>query len=148
MKAKVRLALPGFAGNMDDVVIYYNSKLNRLMVRKKVMPKKTPSNTDFAAASRQVRMLGISAGYIDDCRKYLNLYNRKNRRHERSMMSWTNVFICLMLKLKKANPGLNLATLTKTDIYANDYSCISVARAVQSGLLEKVNGWQLLANEI
>ncbi len=28
MKATVKFALPGFAGNMDDVVIYYDSKLN------------------------------------------------------------------------------------------------------------------------
>ena len=29
MKAYVKLMLPGFTGNMDDVVIYYNSHLNK-----------------------------------------------------------------------------------------------------------------------
>jgi len=49
MKAKVKLALPGFAGNMDDMVIYYNSKLNKLITKRKgklvmypitILPKK------------------------------------------------------------------------------------------------------------
>lgn len=29
MKAKLKVLLPGFNGNMDDVVIYYDAKLNK-----------------------------------------------------------------------------------------------------------------------
>jgi len=38
MKAKLKVLLPGFTGNMDDVVIYYNSKLGKYIARKKVKP--------------------------------------------------------------------------------------------------------------
>ena len=44
MKAYVKLTLPGFTGNMDDVVRYYNSHLNNYIVRKKVVPKYTASS--------------------------------------------------------------------------------------------------------
>lgn len=44
MKAKLKVMLPGFTGNMDDVVINYNAKLNRVIARKKVKPKFTPEN--------------------------------------------------------------------------------------------------------
>ncbi len=148
MKATVKLALPGYAGKMDDLVIYFNPMLNKLIARKWVKPAVTPANADFTAVSRLVKSLGISAGYITDCRRYVDLYNRKNRRRNRALFSWTNVFFRMMLQLKRRLPDLDLVSLTKAEIYAQEYPCISVAQAVQAGLLEKVAEFQQLDNQL
>jgi len=144
MKASVKLALPGFTGKMDDMVIYYNSTLNKLIARRYVMPTHVPSNDDFVAISKLVRNLRISEEYINDCRRYVKLYNQKYRRHNRALSSWNNVFFRLMMKLKKQFPELDLTTLTKDEIYANDYPCISIKRAVEAQLLDPLSDYALL----
>jgi hypothetical protein len=148
MKAKVKLALPGYTGKMDDMVTYYNSKLNCLVARRYVKPAHTPSNEDFTAAVRLAKNLCISAEYIEDCRKYVTLYNQKNRRHNRSLPSWTNVFVKMMLKMKKLFGEIDLTSLTRQEICENGYPCLTVAQAVETGLLEKVSGYESLINII
>ena len=59
MKASVKLALPGFTGKMDDMVIYYNSTLNKLIARKYVMPSRVPANDDFVAICKLIKNLGF-----------------------------------------------------------------------------------------
>jgi hypothetical protein len=148
MKAKVKLALPGYAGNMDDMVIYYNTRLNCLVARRKVTPKSTPSNACFRAAVRLAKTLGLSEGYIGDCRGYVLLYNRQNKRKGRSLNAWTNVFIRLLLGVAKQYPELDLATLTKQEIISQGYPCSTIRQGVEAGLLEKVNGFRELTAQM
>jgi hypothetical protein len=148
MKAKVKLALPGYTGKMDDMVIYFNSKLNCLVSRRYVKPKHSPSNTNFTAAVRLSKTLGISPGYLEDCRKYVTLYNSKNRRHGRSLSCWTNMLVRMLLRLQKFHPEIDLTTLTRQQIIENVYPCRTVTEAIGAGLLEKVNGYGLLDNLI
>jgi hypothetical protein len=148
MKAKVKLALPGFAGNMDDMVIYFNSRLNCLVARRKVTPKNIPSNRNFCSAVRLAKTLGLSEGYIGDCRSYVLLYNRQNKRKGRSLNAWTNVFVRILLVLVKGHPELDLAVLTKQEIVSQGYPCLTIRQAVEAGLLEKVNGYLELTAEM
>jgi len=144
MKAKVKIALPGYTGSMGDMVIYYNSTLNCLIARRKAEPKQVPSNADFIAIGRLAKTLNLAQGFIDDCRRYARLYNQKNRRRNRVLPAWNNVFYRMMMLLKKQNPGLNLVTLTKAEIISNVYPCLSIQRAVDGELLERVTGYQEL----
>jgi hypothetical protein len=146
MKAKVKLALPGYTGKMDDMVIYFNSKLNCLVARRYVKPKHTPANTDFRSAIRLAKSLELSAGYIQDCRNYVNLYNQRFRRQGRALCAWTNCFVKMLLQLKKHNPSLNLAALSRQEIVEQNYPVQTVRDAVEAGLLEKVSGYQDLAS--
>ena len=148
MKAKVKLALPGFAGQMDDMIIYYNSKLNKLIARRKVTPKKVPANNDFIALGKLQKSLNLSEGYIENCRRYIDLYNQKNRRYGKAMSSWNNVFIKVMMKMKLAYPEVNFDTLTRKDIISHDYPCRTIAKAVEANLLEKVKGYENLNKEM
>jgi len=68
MIAKLKTFLPGFTGNMDDVVVYYNSKLNQYIVRKKVMPTFIPDNSIVKEMHAFRRRIEVSEAYIDDCR--------------------------------------------------------------------------------
>jgi len=49
MKANVKIALPGYTGKMDDLVIYFNSQLNRLIARRLPTSGYVPDNSEFMA---------------------------------------------------------------------------------------------------
>ncbi len=144
MKAQVKLMLPGFTGNMDDVVIYYNAHLNKYIARRKVMPKFTPSNGIVKDIFAFARRIELSEGYLEDCRRYIKLYNQKNRRNGRAMSTWPNVFLKLMRAMMTDSPGLDLATLTREEIIGRELPCKTLNDAVQAGYLEKVVGYEKL----
>lgn len=146
MKAKLKVLLPGFTGNMDDVVIYYNSKLNKYIVRKKVKPKFTPDHSLTQQMHAFRRKINVSEAYIDDCREYIRLYNQKFRRQGRAMSTWPNVYMKIMRALKAQYPELDFAILTREEVIERNLPCKSVAAAVEAGYLEKVPGFEKLNN--
>ena len=148
MKAKLKVLLPGFTGNMDDVVIYYNSKLNKYITRKKVKPKFTPDHSLTQEMHAFRRRIAVSEGYIDDCREYIKLYNRKFRRQGRAMSTWPNVYMKIMRALKKQYPEIDFMTLTREEVIERNLPCRTVAAAVEAGYLEKVPGCEKLDREL
>jgi len=144
MKARLKVLLPGFTGNMDDVVIYYNSKLNKYIARRKVKPKFTPDNSivkDLHAFRRRIR---VSEAYLDDCREYIRLFNQKYRRQGRALSTWPNVYMKLMRALKDQYPELDFKVLTREQVLERQLPCRTVAAAVEAGYLEKVPGYETL----
>jgi len=53
-----------------------------------------------------------------------------------------------MWMLARINPEVDLATLTRDDIFTLDLPCISVKRAVEAGLLPRVKGYETLISSI
>ena len=150
MKAYVKLMLPGFTGNMDDVVIYYNSHLNKYIARRKVIPKYTPSNEIIKEIFAFAKRIELSEGYLDDCREYIFQFNRKNRRQNRAMNTWPNVFMKVMHAIVKSYPDLDLdlKTLTREEIIAMNLPCRSIYESINAGYLEKVRDYNKLVNII
>jgi len=144
MKARVKMMLPGFTGNMDDVVIYYNAHLGKYIARKKVMPKYTPENESLKQINAFARRIELNETYKDDCRRYIKLYNQKNRRHGRAMSTWPNVFMKGMRAFIKEYPEIDLNTISRDEIITMELTCKSVADAVKAGYLEKVPGYEML----
>lgn len=144
MKAKLKVLLPGFTGNMDDVVIYYNSKLNKYIARRKVKPKYTPDNSIVKEMHAFRRRIGVTEAYLDDCREYIRLFNQKFRRQGRALSTWPNVFMKVMRAMKAQYPEINFKTLTREEILAQELPCRTIAAAVESGFLEKVPGGDAL----
>ncbi len=138
MKAKLKVLLPGFSGNMDDVVIYYNSHLNKYITRRKVKPKTTPDNTVVKEIHAFRRRIEVSEAYLDDCREYIKRYNRKYRSQGRAYSTWPNVFMKVMRAQLKANPNLDLTTLSRSEIEAQQLPCRTLFNAVAAGYLETV----------
>jgi hypothetical protein len=148
MKAKLKVLLPGFTGNMDDVVIYYNSKLNKYIARRKVKPKFTPDNSIVKEIHAFRRRIKVSEAYLDDCREYIRLFNQKFRRQGRAMSTWPNVYMKVMRALKKQNPDIDFKTLTREDVQNQNLPCLTIAAAVDAGYLEKVPEYEKLLNLI
>lgn len=148
MKAKLKITLPGFTGNMDDVVIYYNSKLNTYIARRKVIPKFTPDNSIVKEIHAFRRRIKVSEAYLDDCREYIRLFNQKFRKQGRAMSTWPNVYMKIMRALQAHYPEICFKTLTRHDIINQQLPCKTVADAVRAGYLEKVTGFDKLDKDI
>jgi len=133
---------------MDDVVIYYNSRLNKYIARRKVTPSFVPSNQDMKEIFALARRIRIAAGYKADCTEYIKRFNRINRRHGRALSTWPNVFLKLMRAQQKAMPALNYKTLTREQILAQQLPCRNISSAVEAGYLEPIPAYQELENTI
>ncbi len=146
MKAKLKVLLPGFTGNMDDVVIYYNAKLNKYIARRKAKPTYTPDNTIIKKIHAFRRRIDVSSLYLDDCREYIRLFNQKFRRQGRAMSTWPNVYMKVMRATLKNFPELDINTLTRDEVIALNLPCKSIADAVRAGYLEQVPEFEKLSN--
>lgn len=144
MKAKLKVLLPGFTGNMDDVVIYYNAKLNKYIARRKVMPKFTPDNSIVKEIHAFRRRINVSEAYLDDCREYIRLFNQKFRKQGRALSTWPNVYMKVMRALKSQYPDLNFSTLTRQEVLDRQLPCRTIKDAVNAGYLEKVTDYESL----
>jgi len=80
-----------------------------------------------------------------DLKVYLLLHNELSRK---PFHSWANLYMTLMSRLARHYPELDLKTLSRNDIFANDLPCKSVSAAVQAGLLSPVPGWEVWVAEI
>jgi hypothetical protein len=146
VKAKLKVMLPGFTGNMDDVVIYYNAKLNKYIARRKVKPKFTPDNSIVMEIHAFRRRIRVTDAYLDDCREYIRLLNQKFRKQGRAMSTWPNVYMKIMRALKNNYPEINFKTLTREEIVSGQLPCRTIADAVRVGYLEVVPGFERLTN--
>ncbi|HQH50005.1 MAG TPA: hypothetical protein PLA08_01205 [Candidatus Cloacimonadota bacterium] len=144
MKAKLKVLLPGFTGNMDDVVIYYNSRLNKYIARRKVTPKFTPDSSIVREIHAFRRRIKVSVAYLDDCREYIRLFNQKFRRQGRAMSTWPNVYMKVMRATAKKYPELDFKTLTREEVIQQNLPCKTIADAVTAGFLEQVPGYESL----
>jgi hypothetical protein len=144
MKPKVKMNIPRLDGNEEKYVTYYNSHLDKYISRRKVIPKPTVSNAIMQEIFDFAKRIIISEEYKEDCRKYIQRYNRKNRSLGKVMSTWPNVFLKIMRALLKEYPNLDLKKLTKEEIIKKNLPCQSIASAIDAGYLNKVRDWQQL----
>ena len=144
MQPKVKMNISQFDNKDGNYVIYYNSKLDKYIVRRKVIPKPTINNKLMKEIFNFAKRINISEEYKEDCRKYIQRYNRKNRSLGKAMSTWPNVFLKIMRALLKEYPNLNLKKLTKEEIIKKNLPCCSITSAIKAGYLDKVRDWQQL----
>ena len=109
-----------------------------------MIPKSTINNKLMKEIFNFAKRIGISEEYKEDCRKYIQRYNRKNRSLGKVMSTWPNVFLKVMRALLKEYPNLDLKKLTKEEIIKKNLPCCSIASAIKAGYLDKVRDWQQL----
>ena len=167
MKAIFKNMIQAYKGKCDGLVYYYNPRLNRILVRPHVKPRPTEQTRRFASISKNLKALAPSEGFKTDLSVYVDIRNRKATRLHGPLQNWYNAYTMMMYALAKtysvealaeapeamggsasAPTTLDLSTLTREFIYANELPCISVKRAVEAGLLSSVKGYELLTAEM
>lgn len=143
MKVSFQYGLAGYTGKAQNLVYYYDKTAGRVFSRRYVYPTLTEENRRVGKITTNIYSLSPSEGYKENLRVYALFYNVL-RSTEKPLRSWSNAYLRLMFRLAEAYPEIDLKTLTRDEIYANDLPCISVKRAVQAGLIPKVQGWERL----
>jgi hypothetical protein len=142
MKVLFKNMLKAYSGQCDGLVYYYNSRLNRVICRRHVIPKATPQNARMKAVSARLQALNISEEYITDL-KYYAAMARERGTH----LNWRNVYMKLMYALQRLY-GIDLSTITREQVVSQDLPCKSVKRAIEAGLLPPMLGYQRLSAEM
>jgi hypothetical protein len=147
MKAYVKDGIKGFSGKLDGAIYYYHPRLKRTLMRKAPVMPVQPQNHVYREISRQIKAIDPSEGYRNDFRNYLN--ELRERDEDVRLPSWYSLYIKMLWAMQAKYPELvNLSTITKDEIIAQDLPCRSVKRAVEAGLLPKIPGYKYLDREI
>ncbi|MBM4403140.1 MAG: hypothetical protein FJ042_01945 [Candidatus Cloacimonetes bacterium] len=148
MKAVWKNLAP-YTGKADELVYYYNRRVGRVLCRKKPDRKPDVTNKTFGGKQRQIYSIELSEAYLKDLRRYAEDYAKLPQQKDKAYPVWTNLYSKMMYAMEKADPEkVDLATITKAQIKAQDLPCRSVKRAVEAGLLPEVKGWEKLKHEM
>ena len=161
MRVTFKNMLLAYVGKIDGLIYYYNPRLNRMVVRQYVKPRESAPNRRLAAIAKNLKALNLAEGFKNDMRVYTNMYNRMVGNNANLLPSWPSAFNKMIWKMVRSyalNGALleddlyaariDLATLTRTEIFANDLPCRNVKRAVEAGLMPAVVGYELLTQEM
>jgi hypothetical protein len=97
----------------------------------------------LGSISKNIFGIKPSEEYISDLRDYLLRYNKLRDTRHSPILSWSVLYNKLMRAMAKADPSLDLRTITRDEIYTKNLPCISIKKAVEAGLLPKVLDWQI-----
>ena len=148
MKAKFQFGLSAYTGKAGGVVYCYHRFLNKVYVRRNTYPTLTQVNERIGSVSNTLFGLKPSSGFKDDLSEYLLKYRCLRKQKVPTILSWPNLYIKLMYDMAKQVEGIDLRTLTREQIYAQDLPCISVKRAVEAGLLPVVYDYGVYDHQI
>ena len=81
-------------------------------------------------------------------RTYITRYNALKNTKKQQYYSWVNLYISLMTDMAKANPDIDLRTITREYIYEHNLPCISIKKAVEAELLIPVYDYVSMTKEL
>jgi hypothetical protein len=144
MKATFKSYMLGYTGTIDDAVYYYHPIKQICMMRAYVKPRESSANIRMKAIMANLKLIAPAEGYKNDLKHYIIRFNNKQPDKKKLLVSWNNLFVKLMFSMSKAYPEMDLATLTREQILAEDLPCQSVKKAVEARLLVLVPGYEEL----
>ncbi|HOD17937.1 MAG TPA: hypothetical protein PLF50_01045 [Candidatus Cloacimonadota bacterium] len=147
---KVRLPKQGnsYIGKSENAVYYYHPRLQMCLARRYVVPKNEKNTERTKAIMANLKQIEPSDEYKRDFQDYWIAYNMQPEQSEKQALSWYNLYIKMMFAMQKKVPGVNLATLTREQIYAENLPCKTVYAAIEAGLLPPVPNYQRLKKPI
>ena len=141
MEVVFKNLLHAYSGKCDGLVYYYNRRLNKVIARRLPVTKPHEGNARLSAISVNLKALKPSEAYRTDLKLYTELLRMHEGAKGNCFYSWSNVFRKLMFGMAKKY-GIDLAILTRAEIYASNLPCITVKAAVEDGLLVAVKGYE------
>jgi hypothetical protein len=147
MKATRANLLGEFTGKLDNLIYYRRKPGGKIYVRKQFTFKNHPGQPGFAGAQKAIYALKPSPTYQRDLKDYLILYNQLPDNAGKNAQAWTNVYNKLMFAMQK-KLGVQLKTITRAQIEAQNLPCRTVKAAVEAGLLPEVRDFERLTKPI
>ena len=148
MRATFTYGIGAYSGKLDGVVFCRYRREGLVNVRKYTYPTLTESNHKLGGTTANLHGIKPSEGYKNDMRTYLSRYNTLRENEGKYVRSWVNMYLKLMREMAKRDGSIDLLSLSREEIFTRDLPCISVARAVDAGLLPVVYDYGRLNREI
>jgi len=148
MKVNLENGLKGYTGRSGEIVYCYNRLLGTVYSRRNTYPRLTEANHKTGSITANLFGIQPSKPYKTDLYWYLVRYNALPVNNRHPVRSWSNLYLKLMYEMAKADPSIDLRTLTREEIYLRDLPCISVKKAVEAELLPKVLEWEGFEHQI
>ena len=134
----------GYTGKADDSVIYYSPAYGRYVIRRMAKFRERSNHRSFSHTNKAIFGLKPSPEYRQDIKTYLLGYNKLAANRDKPVVVWTNLFSKLMWNMHHIYK-VDLAEITREQVYADMLPCISIATAVETGLLPYVKGAEQLS---
>lgn len=141
MKVRFKHRVTGLTGKLDGLVYFYNQQLDVIVARKHTIPAHNPSALRMKEVMENMKLINPSEGYRQNFRDYLILYNAQPEGREHPVCNWTNLYLKMMYAMAKKIPGIDLATLTREQIYLQELPCLCLKDAIEAGLLPAVRNY-------
>ncbi len=148
MKVKLEVRPTGLSGKIGELVYCYDRRTGTIIARRYAYPKITEHNRKVGSASANLFKLNPSKGYKENLYFYVDRYNGLRENRNSRARSWVNIYLKMMYAMAKADPTLDLSTLTREEIQQRELPCLSLKRAIEAGLLPRVYGWEDFDKEI
>ncbi|PKN71418.1 MAG: hypothetical protein CVU50_10105 [Candidatus Cloacimonetes bacterium HGW-Cloacimonetes-3] len=148
MKARMQFGMTPISGKAGELVFCYNRRTGGMYAREYKYPTLTENHHKMGGVARNLFAVKPADDFKYDCRTYAYLYANSRKNRGVKIWTWSNCYLHLMYALAKAQPEIDLSTLTREEIYAQDLPCISIKRAVEAGLLEQVDNYNRLDSQI
>ena len=147
MKVQFKHLIAGYTGKADGMVIYYNRALDEVIIRRLPKVKLGAHHTRFKAISKNIYGLQPSRAYKDDLMRYAYELRKQRAHRYDKLIVWNNLYGRIMFNLAKMMPEtVDLATLTRAQIEADNLPCRSVRQAVEADLIPSVAGYKNMTN--
>jgi len=143
VKVKMKYMLHGYSGNVDDVIFYVDKLTGATLARKMFTFKDHKGQPPFRNAQKQIYAIKPSRGYQLNLIDYVGAFNLLPENKYQPMVTWSNAYNKLMYAMRKAMPGqVDLKTITRAQIYAQNLPCLTVKAAIEAGLLPMVKDYE------
>ncbi|MCB5261069.1 MAG: hypothetical protein PHN71_03055 [Candidatus Cloacimonetes bacterium] len=139
MKVKFTKLLMGYEGKIDDAVMYFSPKRRKYILRKRPKYVEQAQNRSFSQIQKRIFALPIRAEYKQDIRNYLLKYNALPGYSDHPIYAWNLLYSKLMWDIARLYK-IDLKSIAVEDLPS--LPCITIATAVERGILPKVNGYE------
>jgi len=148
MKVQYSKKYRGYSGTDEGGVYYYHPVLEKWLVRKYVVPNNTKNTDRTKAIMINLKLLNPSDGYKQNFKDYLIGYNKLKENQDSPALSWYNLYIKMLFALQKLYASVNLLTLSRAQIFAENLPCRTVKAAIDAGLLPATKNYKRLTKDI
>jgi len=144
---KVSLSFPFLTlkGKRGKSVYYHTKNSYCVTMREYVIPEPTINNTNFANKSANIGAFykQVSPGYLYDLATYARSYNLEYMDPNCYYQTYS-IYVRMMYALARLVTTVDLSTITPAQVVTEALPIITVAQAIDAGLLPKVPDYEYL----
>lgn len=148
MKTRFKHNIQGFTGKLDGLVYCYHKQSNEIYARKFTKAERNPSAERLKLVMANLKLINPSPGYRQNFKDYLIQYNKLSSNQGKAIVNWASIYIKMLYAMAKADPAIDLATLSREQIYDQNLPCITVKAAIEAGLIPRVRDTNKYTNPI